>query len=40
MASQFDTLEPPIGEPGVLQLDALRPLDELVAQVAAWMPPP
>lgn len=40
MASQFDTLEPPIGEPGVLHLDALRPLDELVAQVAAWVPPP
>lgn len=40
MDSQFDTLEPPIGEPGVLHLDALRPLDELVAQVAAWMPPP
>lgn len=37
MDSQFDTLEPPTGEAGVLQLDALRPLDELQAQVSAWL---
>lgn len=35
--SQFDTLESPAGEPGVLQLDALQPLDELQAQVCDWL---
>lgn len=35
--SQFDTLESPVGEPGVLRLDAQRPLAELTADVAAWM---
>lgn len=35
--SQFETLEPPVGEPGVLRLDALRPLGELQAQVCAWL---
>lgn len=38
--SQFDTLEPPVGEPGVLRLDALRPLAQLQAEVADWMRPP
>lgn len=32
--SQFATLEPPLGEPGVLVLDATAPLDELEAAIA------
>ncbi|KQW41148.1 MULTISPECIES: gluconokinase [unclassified Roseateles] len=35
--SQFETLEPPVGEPGVLRLDALKPLDELQADVCQWL---
>ena len=35
--SQFATLEPPDGEPGVLTLDALLPLNTLSAQVQAWL---
>ncbi len=35
--SQFETLEPPVGEPGVLCLDALKPLDELQADVCDWL---
>ncbi|WP_241516816.1 gluconokinase [Roseateles puraquae] len=35
--SQFDTLEPPRDEPGVLRLDALRPLSALQAEVAEWL---
>ena len=35
--SQFATLESPVGEPGVLPVDATRPLPDLVAQVAAWV---
>lgn len=35
--SQFHTLESPLGEPGVLRLDALQPLDALQAEVADWM---
>lgn len=38
--SQFDTLEPPTGEPGVLRLDAGRPLEALVAEVCGWMRQP
>lgn len=34
--SQFATLEPPLGEPGVLWLDATRPIAELQAQLSAW----
>lgn len=34
--SQFATLEPPTGEPGVLRLDATAPLDSLQEQVGAW----
>lgn len=34
--SQFATLEPPVDEPGVLRLDATRPLPELQAQLSAW----
>jgi gluconokinase len=37
--SQFDTLESPVGEPGVLRLDALRPLAELEAELCAWLKP-
>ncbi|HEU6456701.1 MAG TPA: gluconokinase, partial [Roseateles sp.] len=35
--SQFQTLESPIGEHGVLHLDAQLPLDELREQVRCWM---
>jgi gluconokinase len=35
--SQFATLESPGGEPGVLTLDALLPLDTLTAQVRDWL---
>ena len=34
--SQFATLEPPVGEPGVLALDASLTLDELVVRVNRW----
>ncbi len=34
--SQFATLESPLGEPGVLGVDATEPLLQLVDQVAAW----
>ena len=35
--SQFETLEPPVAEAGVLCLDAQRPLDELAGQVCHWL---
>lgn len=35
--SQFATLEPPVGEPGVLALDATLPLAELQEQTCAWI---
>jgi gluconokinase len=35
--SQFATLEPPLGEPRVLRVDALAPLDELQSRVSAWL---
>ena len=35
--SQFATLESPVGEPGVLRVDALEPLPALQAQVSAWL---
>lgn len=35
--SQFDTLESPIGEPGVLRVDAMNKLTELQASVLAWL---
>lgn len=35
--SQFQTLERPVHETGVLRLDALLPLDTLQAQVCAWL---
>ena len=37
VASQFDALEPPVDEPGVLRLDALLPLQTLTEQVMAWL---
>lgn len=35
--SQFATLESPVGEEGVLRLDALEALDSLQRQVGAWL---
>ena len=35
--SQFATLEPPLGERGVLRLDATAALPQLLAEVSAWM---
>jgi gluconokinase len=35
--SQFATLERPDGEPGVLVVSALAPLDRLVADISAWL---
>lgn len=35
--SQFATLESPVGEAGVLRVDALEPLPVLQARVAAWL---
>ena len=35
--SQFATLESPVGEPGVLRVDALLGLEALCAQVVAWL---
>jgi gluconokinase len=35
--SQFATLESPVGEPGVLPVDALEPLASLQARVGAWL---
>lgn len=35
--SQFATLESPVGEPGVLCVDALAPLAQLQAEVRAWL---
>ncbi len=37
--TQFATLEPPVGEAGVLRLDALLPIEQLQAQAAAWLNP-
>lgn len=38
VANQFATLESPVGEPGVLVVDATEPLGVLVGQVKAWLP--
>ncbi len=35
--SQFATLESPVGEPGVLRVDARLPLAQLQAQASAWL---
>jgi len=37
VATQFDALEPPTAEPGVLRLDALAPPARLVDQVLDWL---
>jgi gluconokinase len=37
VASQFEALQDPAREPGVLQLDACRPLDEVSSRAAAWL---
>jgi gluconokinase len=37
--SQFATLEPPLGEAGVLRVDATAPPQAQRAQVAAWLQP-
>jgi len=35
--SQFKTLERPFGEPGVIEIDATRPMPQLVREVVAWV---
>ena len=35
--SQFDTLQDPTGEAGVLRVNALEPLDRLQLEVTAWL---
>lgn len=37
VATQFDALEPPLGEPGVLRLDASLAPDLLADQVVHWL---
>jgi gluconokinase len=37
VASQFEALESPISEPGVLRVDALAPLPLLVTEITAWL---
>ncbi|MFO1341490.1 MAG: gluconokinase [Burkholderiaceae bacterium] len=37
VASQFDALEPPLGEPGVLAVQAQAPLPEQLRQVLRWL---
>lgn len=38
--SQFATLESPVGEPGVLRVDATQPLTQLSAVVTNWLSQP
>jgi gluconokinase len=38
VASQFATLESPVGERGVLRVDACAPLSDLTSQVRQWLP--
>jgi gluconokinase len=35
--NQFATLESPVGEPGVIRLDATEPLETLQAHVSQWL---
>ena len=37
VATQFETLEPPADEPGVLRLDALEPPDRIGDRVVRWI---
>jgi gluconokinase len=39
VASQFEALEDPAGEPGVLGVDAALPLDAVTAQALVWLRP-
>jgi gluconokinase len=39
VATQFEALEPPLHEPGVLRLDALLPAQRLADQVVQWVSP-
>jgi gluconokinase len=40
VATQFDALEPPADEPGVLRLDALEPPEALAERVVHWVASP
>jgi gluconokinase len=40
VASQFATLEPPLGEPGVLQVDAMAPVQVQTRAVLQWLQGP
>jgi len=40
VANQFATLESPVGEAGVLAVDATAPLGQAVKQVTAWLASP
>ena len=37
--SQFETLQSPVGERGVLHLDGVKPLTELTVEVCCWLHP-
>ncbi|MDB5871885.1 MAG: idnK [Ramlibacter sp.] len=37
VASQFEALEDPAGEPGVVVVDACLPIDNVAAQATAWL---
>lgn len=37
VANQFQTLESPVGEPGVLRVDATASLEQITAQVREWL---
>jgi gluconokinase len=37
VGSQFAALESPVGEPGVLRVDALAPLQRLQSEVIDWL---
>ena len=37
VTSQFEALQDPSGEPGVLTLDGTAPLDQVAARAAAWI---
>jgi gluconokinase len=40
VASQFEALEDPAGEAGVLGVDARLPLEQVVQRVLAWLRKP
>lgn len=40
VASQFEALQDPAGEAGVLPVDATRPLEAVAAQAVAWLAQP